>query len=72
MTRQQTRPEAADQRTLTDSIDETTADCNAADSVPETQAALLDQVRVHVVGDVSIDYQQAAASKRNKRRQVTA
>ncbi|WP_433630996.1 hypothetical protein [Halomicrococcus sp. NG-SE-24] len=56
MTRQQTLPEVAEQRTLTDSIAETPDDCNAADSVPETQAALLDQARVHVVGDVSIDY----------------
>ncbi len=42
MPRQQTLPEVAEQCTLTDSIDETTDNCDAADSVPTTQAALLD------------------------------
>ncbi|WP_433634426.1 hypothetical protein [Halomicrococcus sp. NG-SE-24] len=45
MTRQQTLPDVADQRTLTDSID----DCDTSDSVPKTQAALLDRARTHAV-----------------------
>ncbi|WP_433634794.1 SprT-like domain-containing protein [Halomicrococcus sp. NG-SE-24] len=51
MTRQQTLPEIADQRTLTDSID----DCDAADSVPKTQAALLDRAQTHAA-DVAAEH----------------
>ncbi len=40
-------PDIAQQRTLTESIDETTDDCDVSDSAPKTQAALLDRARTH-------------------------
>ncbi|WP_433634347.1 hypothetical protein [Halomicrococcus sp. NG-SE-24] len=55
MTRQQTRPEVAEQRTLTDSIDEPTDDCDASDSAPTTQAALLGRARTHAA-DVAAEH----------------
>ncbi|RBI60354.1 hypothetical protein DMJ13_18685 [halophilic archaeon] len=55
MTRQQTLPEVDEQRTLTDSIDETTDDCDAAESVPKTQAALLDRAQIYAA-DVAAEH----------------